>query len=98
MSTYVRSRRVITVSRDFNCGNSVMINRYTRLDLNNVFTGAVADVTVCAPCAGDCFDPKKMCDEAEYEMIKAMKNCLSSDCAPESLYERLHECIDCMCD
>lgn len=98
MSTYVRSHQVVTVSRDFNCGNSVMVNRYTRIDLNNVFDRAVTDVTVSMKDMGECFDPEVLCDSLEYEMIAAMKNCLSCESAPQSLYERLHECIDCLCD
>ncbi|WP_418969832.1 hypothetical protein [Alloscardovia omnicolens] len=106
MSTYVRRNQVITVRRNFNCGSSVMVNRYTRIDLNERPSAIVSTCSLVSEMRsglmpgmnGECFDPDTCCDARERDMIAAIKECLRPVQAPASLYERLHECIDCLCD
>lgn len=106
MSTYVRSNQVVTVRCNFNCGSSVMINRYTRIDLNDRPSAIVSTCSLVSEMRsgimpeleGECFDSNTCCDAREREMIAAIKDCLRPVQAPASLYERLQECIDCLCE
>ncbi|WP_156812269.1 hypothetical protein [Alloscardovia criceti] len=102
MSTYVRRNQVVSVMRDYGCGTSVMVNRYTRVDLNDSARccdkGSTAYNETVVALGGDCFDPMTCCDQQERDMIAAIRDCLRPKSAPESLYSRLKDCIDCMCD
>ncbi len=98
MSTYVRQNHVVTVTRNYNCGSSVKVNRYAHVDMESYDNGSVSRVAVTAEMMTTCFDPTTSCDKMEREMIEAIKNCLRPASAPAALYDRLRECMDCLCD
>ncbi|TCD53936.1 hypothetical protein EJ419_05730 [Alloscardovia theropitheci] len=98
MSSYVRQNRVVKVSRNYNCGASVRVNRYTHVDIENYSDATQTCTRISYETISACFDPETSCDKSEREIIKAIKDCLRPENAPEALYERLRECMDCLCD